>query len=466
MLRLNPSLLSLFLWYLSFKEVFPTDLPELRELKVQNQELHDKGFIHPSVSKWGAHVLFVKKKEGYLQVAIDRPQLGKCFNEVNDFMKKMEGVRRDGQAKSTCNFHGSYSGVSGRSTIAAWPIQSALPASTASCIKRPEQWYLRAAVVMAEDVHKVGEEEISEARELVMQVEKQCNQERRLPAFAGKTDAEVSNAVITCTILVYDRMATILFDSGSTYSYVSVQFALGFDAKCLAYLAHIRDVDAESPSIESIPIVSEFKEVFPTDLPGMPLDRDIDFCIDWEPNTRPISIPPYRMAPIELIELKAQIQELLDKGFIHPTASQWSASVLFVKKKDSSMRMCIDYRQLNRVTIRNKYQVPRINDLFDQLLGASVFSKINQRFGYHQLKIRLEDVPKPAFRTYYGNYEFLVTSFGLTNSPATFMSLMNGVFKPFLDSFIIVFIDYVLVYSKSKEEHANHLCIVLGVLGK
>ncbi|WMV23717.1 hypothetical protein MTR67_017102 [Solanum verrucosum] len=205
---------------------------------------------------------------------------------------------------------------------------------------------------------------------------------------------------------------------------------------CLAYLAHIRDVEIKAPSIGSIPVVLEFIEVFPNDLLGMPPNRYIDFCIDLEPGTRPISIPPYRMAPAELRELKAQIQELLDKGFILPSASLWSAPVLFVKKKDVSMRMCIDYRQLNRVTIRNKYNLPRIDDLFDQLQGASVFSKIDLRSGYHQLKIRPEDVLKTSFRTRYGHYEFLVMSFGLTNAPVAFMSLMNGVFEPFLDSFL------------------------------
>ncbi|WMV33155.1 hypothetical protein MTR67_026540, partial [Solanum verrucosum] len=168
--------------------------------------------------------------------------------------------------------------------------------------------------------------------------------------------------------------------------------------------------------------------------------RDIHFCIDLEPGTRPISIPPYHMAPAELRELKAQIQELLDKGFIRPSASPQGAPILFVKKND--------------------------DDLFDESQGALVFSKIDLRSGYHQLKIRPEDVPKTAFRTRYGHYEFLVMSFGLTNAPATFMSLMNGVFKPFLDSFGIVFIDDILVYSKSEEQHAGHLRIVLGVLGK
>ena len=152
--------------------------------------------------------------------------------------------------------------------------------------------------------------------------------------------------------------------------------------------------------------MSEFSEVFPTDLPGLPLDQDIDFCIDVEPGTRPISIPLYRMAPAELKELKEQLQDLLSKGFIRPSISPCGAPVLFVKKKDGSMRMCIDYRQLNKVTIRNKYLIPHIDDLFDQLQGASVFSKIDLRSGYHQLKVRAKDIPKMAFQTRYGLTSF------------------------------------------------------------
>ena len=161
------------------------------------------------------------------------------------------------------------------------------------------------------------------------------------------------------------------------------------------------------------------------------------------------------------MELKEQLKYLLDKGFIRPSISPWGAPILFVKKKDGSLRMCIDYRQLNKVTIKNKYPIPRIDDLFDQLQGASHFSKIDLRSGYHQLRVRDSDISKTTFRTRYNNYEFVVMSFGLTNAPATFMDLMNRVFKQYLDLFVIVFIDDILIYSRSEEEHASHLRVVL-----
>jgi hypothetical protein len=167
---------------------------------------------------------------------------------------------------------------------------------------------------------------------------------------------------------------------------------------------------------------------------------------------------------VELKELKMQLQKLLDKGFIRPSVSPWGGPILFVKKKDGTMRLCIDYRQLNHVIVKNKYPLPRIDDLFDQLQGAKVFSKIDLRSGYHQLKIKGDDIPKTAFCTRYGHYEFLIMSFGLTNAPAAFMDLMNRVFRPFLDKFVIVFIDDILVYSKSWEEHEHNLRIFLQTL--
>jgi hypothetical protein len=163
----------------------------------------------------------------------------------------------------------------------------------------------------------------------------------------------------------------------------------------------------------------------------------------------------------ELVELKKQIDELLEKGYIRPSTSPWAAPVLFVEKKDGTKRMCINYRALNEVTIKNKYPLPRIEDLFDQLRGASVFSKIDMRSGYHQLRIRPADIPKTSFITKYGLYEFMVLSFGLTNVPSYFMYLMNSVFMDYLDKFIVVFIDDILVYSQNEQEHEEHLRKVL-----
>ncbi|GJU06978.1 putative nucleotidyltransferase, ribonuclease H [Tanacetum coccineum] len=206
------------------------------------------------------------------------------------------------------------------------------------------------------------------------------------------------------------------------------------------------------------------QDVFPDELPGLPPAREIKFGIELVPGAEPISKAPYRMAPVELKELKEQLQEMLENGFIRPSVSPWGAPVLFVKKKDGSMRLCIDYRELNRITIRNRYPLPRIDDLFDQLQGAKYFSKIDLRSGYHQLRVREQDISKTAFRTRYGHYEFLVMPFGLTNAPAVFMDLMNRIFHEYLDKFVIVFIDDILVYSKSEEEHERHLRIVLEIL--
>ena len=197
---------------------------------------------------------------------------------------------------------------------------------------------------------------------------------------------------------------------------------------CEAYLAYVIDMVKARPSVFDIPTVSDFPDVFPEELPGLPPHREIEFAIDVVPGAIPASITPYRMAPLELKELKLQLQELLEKGFIRPSVSPWGAPVLFVKKKDGTLRLCIDYRQLNKLTIKNKYPLPRIDDLFDQLKGASIFSKIDLRSGYHQLRIKDADVHKTTFRTRYGHYEFLEMPFGLTNAQAAFMDLMNRVF--------------------------------------
>ncbi|KAK4403215.1 Transposon Ty3-G Gag-Pol polyprotein [Sesamum angolense] len=226
---------------------------------------------------------------------------------------------------------------------------------------------------------------------------------------------------------------------------------------CEAYLAHVIDAKKVNPTLEEIPVVRDFSEVLPDDLPGLPPHREVDFTIEILPGVAPISITPYRMASVELQDLKKQLEELLKKGFVRPSTSPWGAPVLFVKKKDGSMRLCVDYPQLNRVTVKNKYPLPRIDDLLDQLKGATTFSKIDLRSGYWQLRISKNDILKMTFRTCYGHYEFLVMPFGLTNAPAAFMVLMNRTFQEYLDQFVIVFLDDILVYSKNREEHEQHL---------
>jgi hypothetical protein len=216
--------------------------------------------------------------------------------------------------------------------------------------------------------------------------------------------------------------------------------------------------------MEDIRVVYEYPDVFPDDLPGMPPERDIEFIIDLLPGTAPIAKRPYRMSVGELEELKKQLKELLDKGYIHPSSSPWGAPVIFVEKKDGMQRMCVNYRALNEVTIKNKYSLPRIEDLFDQLRRAEVFSKIDLRSGYHQLRIRPSDIAKTAFTTRYGLYEYTVMSFGLTNAPAYFMYMMNKVFMEYLDKFVVVFIDDILVYSRNEEEHEEHLRLILQKL--
>lgn len=190
----------------------------------------------------------------------------------------------------------------------------------------------------------------------------------------------------------------------------------------------------------------------------------VQFSIDLAPNTTPISKAPYRIAPAELRELKIQLQELLDKGFIRPSASPLGAPVFFVRKKDGSLRICIDYRQLNQAIVKNKTPLPRIVDLFDQLEGAQYFFKVDLRSGDHQQRVGDEDMRKTAFRTRYGEYEFLVMQFGLTNAPAAFMDSMNRVIREYLDKFIVVFVDDNLIYSKSREVHKEHLHLALQLL--
>jgi len=282
-----------------------------------------------------------------------------------------------------------------------------------------------------------------------------------LPFDMGSFDVIVGMdwmSLVEATILCSEKIVRIPLPDGTV---IDVQ-----GEKSESQGSHAMSASGKEVSLATVPVVSEFKDVFPDDLPGLPPIRQVEFRIDLIPNAAPVAKSPYRLAPSEMQELADQLKELQDKGFIRPSHSPWGAPVLFVKKKDGSFRMCIDYRELNKLTVKNRYPLPRIDDLFDQLQGAKYFSKIDLRSGYHQLRVQEEDIPKTAFRTRYGHFEFTVMPFGLTNAPAAFMDLMNRVCRPYLDKFVIVFIDDILIYSKTKEEHASHLRQVLQLLRK
>jgi hypothetical protein len=215
----------------------------------------------------------------------------------------------------------------------------------------------------------------------------------------------------------------------------SLQLKRCFRKGCQLYATHVEDlVDTKGPSLEYFLVLQEFEDVF-QEILGFPPRREIDFSIDLVSEVSLVSKTPYRMSTLELKELQMQLEEFLKKGYIRPSVSPWGAPVLFVKKKDGTLRLCIDFRQLNKYTIKNKYPLPRIDYLFDQLRGAKIFSKIDLREGYHQVRIKEEDIHKTTFRTRYGHCEFVVVPFGLTNAPLVFMCLMNGIFKNYLDKF-------------------------------
>ena len=209
-------------------------------------------------------------------------------------------------------------------------------------------------------------------------------------------------------------------------------------------------------------LLAEFRDVFPDDLPpGLPPQREVDHRIELTDERAPVTRAMYRMSPAELDEMNKQLKELLDARRIQPSKSPFGAPVLFVKKKGGELRMCIDFRALNKQTVKNRYPLPRIDELFDRLRGAKWFSKIDLRSGYHQVRVHPDDVPKTAFRTRYGHFEYLVMPFGLTNAPATFMHLMQSVFRDLLDRSVIVFLDDILIFSNSLEEHRKHVREVL-----
>ena len=245
----------------------------------------------------------------------------------------------------------------------------------------------------------------------------------------------------------------------------SIEFAESVGPDDLLFLSFISTSPSTVVAGKFDSIVEEFQDVFPDDLPsGLPPDRGFEFEIDLVPGTKPIIQPVRRLSPAELEELKKQITELTSKGFIAPSNSPFGSPILFVKKKDGSMRMCIDYRSLNSATIRDVYPLPLIDELFDRLRGAKVFSKLDLRSGYHQLRVAGADVQKTAFRTPLGSFEFKVLPFGLTNAPAAFMRMMDSIFPPHAVPFVATFIDDILIFSKSEKEHRDHLRSVLCTL--
>ena len=255
--------------------------------------------------------------------------------------------------------------------------------------------------------------------------------------------------VIDCErrrVTAYTQDSTrVVFQGDKHDIFPQIVYECRCQGQLAGWLVSLTLEDEERPDLDLPRVVCEYVDVFPDEVPGLPLQRVVDFGIELHLGTSPISMTPHRMTPVELQELRVQLQELLDKGFIRSSTSPWGSPVLFAKKKDKTLRLCIDYRQLNRVTIKNRYPLPRIDDLFDQLRGARVYSKIDLRTGYHQLRVRDTDIPKTTFRTRYGLFEFTVMPFGLTNAPAAFMDLMHRIFQPYLYQFVVVFVDDILI---------------------
>ena len=211
-------------------------------------------------------------------------------------------------------------------------------------------------------------------------------------------------------------------------------------------------------------MLKKFEDVFPTDQPGLPPERSVAMEIDLEEGAKPVAKPAFRLSPAEMDELKKQLSLLLEKGLIRPSVSPWGAPVLFAPKKDGGLRMCLDYRALNKLTIKNKCPIPRIDEIFDRLQGAQYFTSLDLRSGYYQIRMKDSDVPKTCIRTRYGSFEFLVMPFGLTNAPSTFQAVMNDVFREYLDEFVMVYIDDILIFSRTAEDHLRHVGLILARL--
>ena len=235
------------------------------------------------------------------------------------------------------------------------------------------------------------------------------------------------------------------------------------------FLVHLMEVENETKDNEfdtkGVTIsLDNFKDIFPEELNELPPMREVDHAIELVADVALIAKSPYRHSLAQSVELENQINDLLNKGYIRPSKSPWGDPVLFTKKKDGSFRLCVDYRGLNKLTIKNKFPLPRVDNIFDHLYGSKIFSKIDMRSGYHQIRIKESDIPKIGFRSRLGHYDYVVLPFGLTNAPATFKTLMNSLFRKYLGKFVLVFMDDILIYSTNIEEHKIHLKQIFEVL--
>ncbi|GJZ22465.1 putative reverse transcriptase domain-containing protein [Tanacetum coccineum] len=492
----------------------------MQELSTQLQELSDRGFIRPSSSPWGAPVLFVKKKDGSFRMCIDYRELNKLtvknrypLLRIDDLFDQLQGSRVYSKIDLRSGYHQQrlMDQVTKHNYVQETNdhkrkfddrrtftnnnnYQNNRNNNRNRNNDHQPQPNRRQESVRAYAVTPTENSREMALQKSVLKSKQQCL--RKSIHVEGQEYSPRSD-VVTGTFLLNQHLARVLFDSGADKSFISISlaFILNIPPIILDTTYGIEMADGNlvgtNTVIQGCTLIL-LNQPFEIDLMPIKLSSfDVVIGMDWLSKyhariicdekvihipidgetliirgAAPVARAPYRLAPSEMQELSDQLQELADRGFIRPSTSPWGAPVLFVKKKDGSFRMCIDYRELNKLTIKNRYPLPKINDLFDQLQGSSVYSKINLRSGYHQLRVRDEDIPKTAFITRYGHYEFQVMPFGLTNAPAVFMDLMNRVCKPYLDKFVIVFIEDILIYSCNKEEHTDHLRIILELLKK
>ncbi|GJU74570.1 hypothetical protein Tco_1265975 [Tanacetum coccineum] len=491
-----------------FPEVFPEDLPglpptrqvefhielipgaapvarapyrlapaEMKELAEQLKELSDKGFIRPSSSPWGAPILFVKKKDGSFRMCIDYRELNKLtvknrypLPRIDDLFDQLQGSSIYSKIDLRSGYHQlrvreedipktAFRTRYGHYEFQVMPFGlTNAPAVFMDLMNRVCKPYLDKFVIVFIDdilIYSRDEKEHEEHLKTILELLKKEELYAKFSKceFWIHTVKFLGHVIDSSGIHVDPTKIEAVKNWASPTTPSEIRQFLGLAGYYRRFIKGFSKI--AKPMTE-----------LPEELPGLPPTRQVEFHIELIPGAAPVARAPYRLAPAEMKELAEQLKELSDKGFIRPSSSPWGAPILFVKKKDGSFRMCIDYRELNKLTVKNRYPLPRIDDLFDQLQGSSIYSKIDLRSGYHQLRVREEDIPKTAFRTRYGHYEFQVMPFGLTNAPAVFMDLMNRVCKPYLDKFVIVFIDDILIYSRNEKEHEEHLKTILELLKK